>query len=429
MASSSLTNRVPERRVPGHAALGVPRWSSRARERGMVRARCPGTLIAMLALAAGAFAQPSENDAPAPPPAAAAAPEIKPSPASLRPELYLEVPVRGVIGREIIAVGVREVIAEAARKEIGHVVFLVDSPGGDARESKAIARVLAGAPKELQIHALIENEMLGEAMVFGAGAHTLHARPAARFGAGESADADDGSRRAGGWARELEALAEARGREPLVFRAAAERAAELYGWRDENGAAAFADGKPSRADADDPQRIDSKATVLSMTASELAEWGIAPIWDDSVGALGEALGFGAWRPAGARGDELMRDAAVERREIIEQIDAARVRLRDMVDDAEMGDPRKLKLKTQGGSLLTGTSQVAWREAADASIARWSRIREEMGDVAKLENRAKANGAEHLLPVMAEDLAHEADRRIKWLRANRSRHYIDLPGKP
>ena len=68
---------------------------------------------------------------PPPPPPRATEPEpTKPDEA-----LYLEVPIDGVFGEQVFAAGIEKALRYARRYRIEHVVFRINSAGGDLHEA------------------------------------------------------------------------------------------------------------------------------------------------------------------------------------------------------------------------------------------------------------------------------------------------------
>ena len=61
--------------------------------------------------------------------------------------LYLEVPVIGEVGTHIHAARNVPVLQYAKAHGIGHLVFMVDSPGGDANEGVALYRLIQALPQ------------------------------------------------------------------------------------------------------------------------------------------------------------------------------------------------------------------------------------------------------------------------------------------
>src|SRR4051812_5371559 len=55
---------------------------------------------------------------------------------------YLEVPLKGGIGKEITAPGVRNALKFARAQHATHIVFTLDTPGGRVADARAIGKVL-----------------------------------------------------------------------------------------------------------------------------------------------------------------------------------------------------------------------------------------------------------------------------------------------
>ena len=90
--------------------------------------------------------------------------------------LYLEVPVIGEVGTHIHAAGIAPVLQYAKAHGIGHLVFMVDSPGGDADEGVALYRLMRRYHKEIDCHAIVR-QCRGAALGLVLWCDTIHLLP------------------------------------------------------------------------------------------------------------------------------------------------------------------------------------------------------------------------------------------------------------
>lgn len=346
-----------------------------------------------------------------------------------RAERYVVVPIRGELGVETLASGVAGALARARERGVGRVLLVMDCEGGSVREAARLARVMRAPGPRLAVHALIEGRCEGPACVLLAFADTIHMRPGARIVGLAAPEGDD--RAAGRLADEMESAAGAGtvGWDAAFFRALADPAEKLFAWRDDEGRPRLGNARPSRADAAAWTRLDAEGLPLRLDASVLDEWGLARMFEGSITQLGEDVGAPGWKAIPDVGERAMEEARRDLARLEARLAALRREVSELVDEAAREDPRKLKLKADSKGLLTGNSQVAWREAADRSIGLWTRVRELVRGAGALERHARDAGAEHLLPVFAEDIAREAERQLDWLARHRTRHYMDRAAHP
>lgn len=114
-----------------------------------------------------------------PPPADARVSDAK----KLRPDqtLYLEVPITGVLGKDVFAEGLSPVLAYASKHGVQHIVFVIDSPGGDFDDARAFYRLLLAYRGRLRYH-MVVRRCQGEALAIGLWATTLTILPGGVFG-------------------------------------------------------------------------------------------------------------------------------------------------------------------------------------------------------------------------------------------------------
>lgn len=338
---------------------------------------------------------------------------------------YVVVPMHGRLGREVVAPGVRAIMDRARQLGVRHIVFSIDCSGGAVEEARAIAAVIEESRAGLTLHAHIRREALGPAVILPVMCETVLVAPGSRMG---GAEGEIGS---SAWASELARLADERGLPGCVYRAMVQAEHVVYAWRDEEGGAArFSDERPSRAEAADAVRLDGEDDVLVLSAAQLERWGLARPFEGDAAGLGEALGIPGWRLAGRFGETLMEREREDRLQLLGELDRLRGAMRTARDDADRHDPRKLKLRHDSkAGLLSGASQITWREHADRAIADWQRVQALASSAGLLSKRLREHGADHVLPIFDDDVGAEAALELRWLRANRVKHYIDRTISP
>lgn len=85
----------------------------------------------------------------------AAAALCQPGPAIEGQVTYFEVPLKGEVGKEITAPGVRDAIKAAAGKKATCIVFILDTPGGRVADADLIAQVMDRERGGLKYYAIV----------------------------------------------------------------------------------------------------------------------------------------------------------------------------------------------------------------------------------------------------------------------------------
>ena len=254
-------------------------------------------------LAEQASAQPSPDTAPA-----SRTAESPPASAKPPPTAYLEIPIVGVIGEDVLAAGVADGIKFAKSKSINTIVLNIDSPGGSVEEAQAIVKILQSHP---ELHSIVNVKRALSACVWlVASADEVLVEPTGTIGAAVVWVADPtGKPNAveakflSAYAAEVAALAESKGKPGVLFRAMIEPSAEVWIGRSTDA--------PQQVVADSPRaelaslswsERDSADAVLTLTAQESVRLGMA-----SDQTLAERLK--GMRSAGRYGDAAMRKAA------------------------------------------------------------------------------------------------------------------------
>lgn len=233
-------------------------------------------------------------------------------------KLYLEIPIRGTLGEEVVAEGVRKGLDHALRSHVKHIVFTIDSRGGDYTEAMAIHDLLRRFDPHLEYHAVIENAE-GIAMAVPIWCDTIHIRSTGRMG-GVSTESD--VRRTDESGRELTddalvaraaAIAESRGLPGIIIAAMVVPEETIEAWRDESGEVRIASSLPEDAAVAKSIFKDGAETRLTLTGVQAAEIGIAKTFDEDLGKLGEKLSSLGWTPESDFGVKAMTTSAAEAR--------------------------------------------------------------------------------------------------------------------
>ncbi len=231
--------------------------------------------------------------------------------------VYLEAPIRGAFGKDVRASGVRAVLAYARAHRIGHVVFTIDSTGGDLDEAQEIYQLLKSQLGKIRLHAIVHN-CLGDALAVPAACDTINLLPGSKIGglgrrlaeiSDKLAKEDEAVLRRQ-LANDLEATAQERGRSGRIMRAMVDPTSRLAAWRDENNEPALGTALPEGTAKDRVIFEDGPDTVLMLSYEQAIALGLPPFKGDAQD-LGKLLGISQWQSESDFGHRTMAKAAAD----------------------------------------------------------------------------------------------------------------------
>lgn len=226
--------------------------------------------------------------------------------------VYLVVPIRGRIGAnntegDVFAEGVRDALAFARRNKIGTIVFEIDTPGGNVVEAKDISDAIRESWSEFQFIAVVKRS-LSAGLWITLACDRVYVRDASTIGAAVCyyGDATAGNAAVdakfnSAVAAQLAAFAESVGKPADLFRAMVLPEMTIYEWLDPNSnVVKVGTSAPSGVTA---KRIDSEASVLTLTTGEMIRYGLAELVDPN-----EFLKKPAWKEFNKYGAAAMQNA-------------------------------------------------------------------------------------------------------------------------
>lgn len=226
---------------------------------------------------------------------------------------YLEVPIVGAFGQQVYADGIQAALRYAQRHRIDHIVFVVNSDGGDFDETAAISKVLRGQDEALTYHAVIRR-CFGDALVVPIFCDTIHMEANASMGGTDQQWADTTNRfdvadelvaRAQIAAEVSTYIQQKRGRDGVVVRAMIDPQEQMAAWRGEDGQIEVGSEAPPDQE---PIFVTPSGQLLGLNATQLRALGV-PELQGGVPGLGAALGIDDWESEGAYGSAAMTQAA------------------------------------------------------------------------------------------------------------------------
>lgn len=234
--------------------------------------------------------------------------------------IYLEVPIIGDFGRDVFADGVSAALRYARTYGIHHIVFLVDSEGGDLDEAGAIYRLLDGFDRHFTYHAILRN-CRGDALAVPIMCNTVNVLPDALIGGSSQKFIEISDKRKGEEeqvvrsqiASEAAAMAQRRGRRGMIVKAMIDPLESLAAWREADGRLAFG--------AEPPEGLPKEKLVFDVGPNELLvlnraqaiELGLPP-FHGGAPELGKLLGVTGWTAESDFGHKCMARIAQDHRQ-------------------------------------------------------------------------------------------------------------------
>lgn len=348
---------------------------------------------------------------------------------------YLEVPISGTIGKDVLPEGLDKALNYADTHGIKHIVFTIDSKGGDMDTCQAIFDVLARYHKRLSYHVVIRHA-LGHAVGFTVWSRSIHITSTATWGGMAthvtSSSEDQPSEGEQVMSEHLvarnAAAAAERGIPPLVMRAMMLPEETLIAWKDKQDKILIGSTAPQDLSPEAIVLRDSDKTSLVLTSKQAVTLGLARTFEGTVAQLGKELGRDDWHSAGNMGATAMKVAAENRRAKLRVKDAKKRQFEEAVTQVverqqyteqyisrawkefERLDPRKGKYSTidiyvgssSGGyryytdtrvSAFTNDARHEWRNRTDQAIAAVLSLNRGVRTLRQLDEKAEKLGIE------------------------------------
>lgn len=388
-------------------------------------------ILTMLAAGLALCGQPTTPATPA------AAPKVE----SLR---YFEVPLKGEVGKEITAPGVKEAIKAALLKKADCVVFVIETPGGRVIDADAIADVMDHERAGLKFYAVIRRAIsagiwplsrmdgiffapggaAGAAVAFKYSSNTGQFEVDAKFNAAHAAD--------------VSAAAELHGQPGCVYRAMMVQNATLFRWRGEDGKVKL--GETAPPGAKEVVELDNSSSVLAWTTQQAVETGFGTMMKSGeVSSLGPLLQVKEWVSVGDGTPQMTRfKNEIERavndvKRTQDQIETTRKaivtaaeRVVSQAAIARKADPRNIQVFYRDTGTFTPESQTKWRQASDAAIDAWNAVLGLLEDLQRAERKAALAVDEYNKAVNKEFAARLYKDKPEPLKLDPVDHGINEP---
>lgn len=374
---------------------------------------------------------------------------------------YLEVPIAGNFGDAVTARGVEDALRAAESMGVSHVVFTVDSRGGDPLVARDLYQVLAKHDARFRYHAVVR-EATGVAVAVLVWCDTVFIRPGGKLG-GVDLPVDESllpGVEPGVILLNLALMAgeDARrhGRSPELIRAMIDPAEQFNAFRDAEGRVRFSRDEPS-VPRENLLLKHRAGRRLTLTEREAVDLEFARPYAGEVEDLGCELGLSGWVSAGEAGREAVIDAAeverfraealrTDRRRFLEdqsrrRREAVKAGIERFLNLANEWNPRLGTYTTyrdhvhfwdgfwegcpDDAARLTPQARRQWRQRTDATVGALSRARGGVLEMRELEKEAKALGLPPLYPEgKLEEIRLDLEFKIATLARERDRRFKD-----
>jgi hypothetical protein len=245
-------------------------------------------------------------------------------PARFKPDqpLYIEVPVVGRIGEAVFSDAIADVLSYAKRNKIAHVVFDVDSPGGDFDEAVEIYDLLKRSRGPVKYH-VVARRCLGPALVFPFWASTVHLLPGGKMGPAIEGGSSEDKAVVKKGSEEIEMtraqiaykVITETGRTGLggeILRAMVDPDHTLYVWKGEGGRIEHDSEPPKGVPADQLIIGVDRGATLVLTHAQGKALGMKDLEGGPAG-LGKLLGLEGWEKESDYGAKTVERISTARR--------------------------------------------------------------------------------------------------------------------
>ncbi|MEE8142015.1 MAG: hypothetical protein V3T77_02840 [Planctomycetota bacterium] len=371
--------------------------------------------------------------------------------------LYLEVPIVGRFGSQVVPQGVSRSLSYATRHGIQHIVFFVDSQGGDQILARRIFEILARYDNRLTYHALVR-DAVGVSMAVAVWCDNVFMLPGANLGGilidPALMNPDENPEfllsqvayRAGG-------VAGNHGWSGELVRAMIDPAERVAAWYGRDNTVEIGVRIPASVA---PQKIilkDVGEELVTLSRSEAVHLNQARPINGRADQIGTELGLSNWIQESDYGRQAMMEAASEYHRKMARAEArhdARIaKLSDKMQSTKAYIDRYLSESVKwapqnatystyeeattdswrnswgpaSGPEMNREEKAKWRQRSDFTLRALARTRKGVLEMQKLQRRAVREGLEPLYPEdELEDLLENLENQAQVVYQNRNRKF-------
>jgi len=361
-------------------------------------------------------------------------------------DLYLEVPIVGRFGVQVIPDGVRAALASAVRRKIKHIVFYLDSQGGDQIAASEIYDLLKAYDKRLQYHAIVR-DAVGVATAVPIWCENVFMLPGSNLGGvslifDKEKDRGDPEVLLSQVAFEVSLEAKKKGWPAEVVRAMIDPSVSIGAWTTPEGKVVTGTRVPGTVSRNQIIFINSPGKVLTLSRSEATLLNIAKKFNGTAADLGNELRLSQWKSAGDSGTATMLKAvednqkrmartATRNEAKIKRLVERRRKVERYIDRnltlAHSWDPKQNARSTYSshrsawesrwgwGRQVGTTTSRRWRELTDMTLTALTAARKGIREMQKIEKEAESLGLERLTKEQdLEKLLDDTEVKMRML---------------
>lgn len=371
-----------------------------------------------------------------PPPPAPPVPAM-PDPKDVGETPYLEVPLVGTFGVNIVPEGIKESLEFADKQpKIKHIVFVIDSPGGQLPAADEILKLLKKYSTRFEYHIIIKRAISASVFVVFA-CDTIHMVDGATFGGavayrmGTFGHAEVDQKMNSIICATVRAEAEHKKHPADLVDAMMIQAATCAAWKDKEGKAHVATALPKGTPPESIIFKDDEERVLTLTQKQAIEIELAVAHKGGAETLDKSLGLTGWKKFNDHGQWAMetKAAPVKAKEkaaeaYIKRINELGPYIDQNFDEAMRFDPdnHKHDFASYNTGKFTEDSKRKWIQDTDAAMAALGRVRKALDELQDLQDQLIGAGLpRHVSELWMKDTIERCDRDIKRLKMGRTRN--------
>ena len=272
---------------------------------------------------------------------------------------YCVVPMRGQVGKDLVASVLDQSLADAVKRRPTVIVLEMDSPGGLIREVEPLVQTIRKYRDTRTV--LVVHHAISAAAITGLSVPEIYMTPNSIFGAataframpdGTPQDIEEKMRSV--WRAVARNSAEQGGHSPLLASAMIDAKYDLH-------VETSRDGKKEIVEGAGGDSVVRQGSLLAMTAPEACACGLAAGTIEDFATLGRLLHVGRWTHIECYAPALMEHRQKSASQAQKDFDRLDSEFQQNMKDARQSDPSGFSYQVHRDGSLTPESQKAWQE--------------------------------------------------------------------
>ncbi len=327
---------------------------------------------------------------------------------------YYVIPLHGEVGKTILTNMLKQSLDDAVARKPTVVVLELDSPGGLCREATDIIEIIRQYSDKLRI-VVYSSKSFSAAAVLAFSCKEIYFKPGGLMGAATSYVPDNlflpaklEEKMQSVWRATARSAAESGGHDPGMAQAMIENKNDLY-LVEENGKKRSVESKSEKSG----KLICHGGNVLTMTANEAVEYGLAKGVAEDYAALGKQMGFDGWQECQGWGSLLAKHWETTWSKFDEEMKRIGRDFRKHMEAADRAKPDGTIYYYGGSGNLTSKSQEKWRTAMLERVTHLRAAVKSLKEaIALTQNMEQLKSLRDDLQDLVERLSAEADDGYK-----------------